>query len=77
MGLFDSVGVDAAREIHAMADDAMAKADKLLDKVGMVAHGVRADLTAMADNIIDRFECEIHFKIKPARAEAPNPKPVE
>lgn len=73
---FDPLGaIQAAREMHDLADDALAKADKLADKVENLIHVARADLTSLVNNIVDRFECEIHFKIKPARPIVPNPAP--
>lgn len=76
---FDPVGaIAAAKEIHAMADDAMAKADKLLDKADNVVHAVQVRVDSLVHGILDRFsKCVIHLEITAPKAHAVNPEPVE
>ena len=76
---FDPVGaIAAAKEVHAMADDAMAKADRLLDKADTVVHAVQVRLDSLVHGILDRFsKCVIHIEITPPKAQATNPTPVE
>jgi hypothetical protein len=75
MALFDKAGIEAAKEMHELADHTMATADQLLDKADTVVHNIQVRLSDLAHGIIDRFECELHFKIKPVRAKAVNPPP--
>lgn len=75
MSLLDKAGLESAQEIHRMADEAMDKADKLLQRADYVLNKATVSLNALAHGIIDRFECEFHFKIKPPHAKAANPAP--
>ena len=76
MGLFDEAGLKSAQEMHALADDAMGKADKLLDKADNVVHSVQVRLDGLIHGVLDRFrKCIIHIEISPAKAEAVNPPP--
>jgi hypothetical protein len=71
MGLFDSAGVEAAKEITE-------KADKLLDKADNLVRDAELRLGSLAHGILDRFsKCVIHLEITPPKAKASNPTPEQ